>query len=362
MSAVESGLAELLQAGVDEGVFPGAACAIGDGKETYIATAGNHTYDKKSEPITGDTLWDMASVTKIAATTSVALTLFQEGALDLDAHVQHLIGEFEGGSKDDITIRNLLLHDSGLPPYRNLTKYRIPKEARHELLCTELSTTPSNRTAYSCLGFVTLMEYMERLTDQPMDTLFNERVAKPLGMDNTGYNPVFGDRKISAPTETLSNWRKELEDERKITRVQEKFIQGTVHDPIAFIIGGVSGNAGLFSSANDMAKIARAWMEPSGPFKEDAIKLFGKRQGENSSRGLGFDTKSASGSSAGTKFSMKSFGHTGFTGTCVWVDPENQRFAVLLGNRVHPTAENLKISRFRPKFHDAAVDLLDDKS
>ena len=358
MDATERGLTELLQSGIEEKVFPGAACAFGVDDHTYFATAGHHTYNENSKPITQHTMWDLASVTKVTATTSIALTLYQEGVLDLDAHVQHLIGEFEGGAKDEVRVRNLLLHDSGLPPYRNLTKYRVPKDARHELFCTELSADPTEKTAYSCLGFVTLMEYMERLTGDPMERLLHERVTGPLGMVDTTYNPIYDQRKECSPTEQYDDWRFGLENERGFKRVQNEFIQGAVHDPIAYIIGGVSGNAGLFSKITDMAKIARAWMEASGPFVREAMDLFSAKQEEKSTRGLGFDTKSPKGASSGTKFSMKTFGHTGFTGTCVWVDPVERRFMVLLGNRVHPTSENGKISQFRPRFHDAAVELL----
>jgi CubicO group peptidase (beta-lactamase class C family) len=379
MADVVAGLKELLNKGIEDGVAPGMACAIGDADQTWFAEAGRFTYNAKSPAVTEETLWDVASLTKIVATTSVAMALYQEHVLDLDAHVQSVVAEFVGDDKDEVTVRNLLLHDSGLPAYLELKKHTNALAAKDEVLRSALRAAPCTRTDYSCLGFITLMELMQRLTGLGMDELVRKYVTSPLGMSDTFYKPGLEDRSRCAPTEKYEPWRKELEDLRGFKRVHETYVQGIVHDPIAFVIGGISGNAGLFSTSRDLARVARAWMlsSPHGPVKRGAstsrggeratvvspfasetVATFAHKQEEKSTRGLGFDTRSEEDSSAGTKFSMRSFGHTGYTGTTIWVDPENQLFAVLLTNRVHPTAANMKIRDFRPELHDAVFGLL----
>jgi CubicO group peptidase (beta-lactamase class C family) len=372
MSDVVAGLKELLDKGIKDGVAPGMACAVGDAEQTWFAEAGRFTYNAKSPAVDERTLWDVASLTKIVATTSVAMALYQEHVLDLDAHVQSVVAEFVGDDKDDVTVRNLLLHDSGLSAYLDLKKHTNALAAKDEILRSALRAAPCTRTDYSCLGFITLMELMQRLTGLGMDELVRKYVTAPLGMSDTFYKPGLEDRSRCAPTEKYEPWRKELEDLRGFKRVHETYVQGVVHDPIAFVIGGISGNAGLFSTSRDLAKIARAWMgaaAPRGtsssrgtaaksPFAAEVVALFSHKQEEKSTRGLGFDTRAEEDPSAGTKFSMRSFGHTGFTGTTIWVDPESQVFAVLLTNRVHPTAANMKIRDFRPAFHDAVFGLL----
>lgn len=354
----ESTLREILQEGVAQGVAPGMAAAVGTKDRTLFADVGHFTFASGSPPVTQETLWDIASLTKIVATTSVAMSMQQSNELDLDAHVQSAVAEFVGEDKDDVTVRNLLHHDSGLSAYGNYEKITNALEVKDTILRSALRSSPGKSCVYSCLGFVTLAEVEQRLSGIGFDELFQKRVAGPLGMKDTLFKPGLDDRKRSAPTERYIDWRKKLEDLRGYQRVHATYIQGSVHDPIAFLIGGVSGNAGLFSTSRDLAKIARAWLVGDGPFKRETLDLFTKRQDKASTYALGFDTRDEEDSSAGTKFSIKSFGHTGFTGTTIWVDPVNGLFAVLLTNRVNPTAANLKIRDFRPSFHDAVFDLL----
>jgi len=359
LDPIVKALTELLSEGVSERVAPGMACAIGNARETWFAESGRQTYDKASPTIDGQTLWDLASVTKIAATASVAMSLYQSHELDLDAHVQSVVAEFVGDEKEDVTVRSLLRHDSGLAAYGNYEKLTNALEVKDEILRSALRSAPCTKTEYSCLGFVTLTEYMQRRTGAKFEDLVQKRVTGPLGMSNTGFKPIADDRPRCAPTEKYLPWRKKLEDLRGFKRVQDEYVQGAVHDPIAYLLGGISGNAGLFSTTRDLAKLARAWMTADGPWKKETIDLFTKRQTKDSTYGLGFDTRSEKDSSAGSRFSLQSFGHTGYTGTTMWVDPTNQVFAVLLTNRVHPTAANIKIREFRPKFHDAAFSILD---
>lgn len=350
-------LEEILKQGVAEKVAPGMAAAIGTKDHTIVALAGSHTYEDTQSPILEETLFDVASLTKIVATTNIAMSLVQSNELDLDSHVQSAVAEFVGKDKDDVTVRHLLAHESGLPAYGNFEKLTNALEVKDTILRCALRTSPKANTEYSCLGFVTLMEVEQRLTGQSFQDLLRLRVCTPLGLKDTLFKPEEKDRRRSAPTETFPEWRKSLEDKRGFKRTHAKYIQGAVHDPIAFLIGGVSGNAGLFSTVGDLAKVARSWLSANGPFSKATLSEFTKK-GARSTYGLGFDTRSDEGSSAGTKFSTLSFGHTGYTGTSMWVDPKNEVFAVLLTNRVNPSANNLKIREFRPAFHDAVFDLL----
>ncbi len=357
---VVSKLTEALNEGIKAGVAPGMACAVGNPSETWFAYAGKETYAKGSPKVGETSIWDLASVSKVAGTTSVALTLFQEGILDLESHVPSVLPGFEGDLKDEVTVRNLLMHESGLPSYRNFLKFTEEAEVKAELFRTKLDCPPGTKYAYSCLGFITLMELMARLTGQPLDDLLQERVTGPLGMKDTMFNPPFAVRKRCVPTEKQEGWRIKVEDLRNYKRVQDEFVQGNVHDPIAFLIGGVSGNAGLFSTVHDMSQLARAWMTGSMPVRKDSMRLFASRHNKKSNRGLGFGLKTDDEPSCGEKFSASSYGHTGFTGTCVWIDPEAQMFAIHLSNRVHPTSTNHKITDYRPEFFTAAHDLMSE--
>ncbi|HXH62297.1 MAG TPA: serine hydrolase domain-containing protein [Fimbriimonadaceae bacterium] len=356
---VTKALTGLLQDGVKGHVAPGMACAVGTADKTWFAHAGHHSYDSKSAKITDDTVWDLASVTKIAATTSVAMGMYQAHELDLDSHVQSVVTDFVGKGKEDVTVRNLLRHDSGLAAYGDYEGDTSAKDVKERILHSRLIHKPCSVTEYSCLGFVTLAEVLQRLTRQSLDELVAKYVTGPLKLKDTYYKPVYDDRRSCAPTEEPAQWRLHLDKLRGFKSVNSRYIQGAVHDPIAYLIGGVSGNAGLFSTTGDLVKLVRSWMLPgTGPFSKETLSLFTTRQGKSSTYGLGFDTRSEEDSTAGTKFSLKSFGHTGYTGTTIWVDPEALIFAVLLTNRICPTAANIKIRDFRPPFHDAVYSLL----
>ena len=355
---VVKALTGLMEDAVTDGTAPGMACAVGGADEAWYAESGRHTYDRSSATIDEKTLWDLASVTKIAATTSVAMALYQDHQLDLDAHVQSAVAEFVGDGKEDVTVKNLLRHDSGLAAYGDYEKHTKALEVKDVILRSPLRHKPGKVCEYSCLGFVALGEYLHRLTRVGFDELVKKHVTGPLEMNDTFFKPAYEDRARCAPTEKYLPWRKKLEDLRGFKRVQETYIQGAVHDPIAYLVGGLSGNAGLFSTTRDIVKLVRAWMTAKGPFDKDTLALFTKKQEEKSAYALGFETKAPDVTSAGTLFSPKSFGHTGYTGTTVWVDPENQLFAVLLTNRACPTAANIKIRDFRPKFYDAVFGLL----
>jgi CubicO group peptidase (beta-lactamase class C family) len=194
--------------------------------------------------------------------------------------------------------------------------------------------------------------------------LFAKKLSAPLGLRTASYNPPADRRGRSAPTEKIEPWRRRVAEKRGRPYAKaDVWIQGEVHDPLACFMGGVSGNAGLFATIGDVACFLRL-MVNEGEFKgkrmirKDTIRTWTKRAGPTSTRALGWDTKSEEGSSAGTQFSMSSYGHTGFTGTGIWIDPERGIFGALLSNRVHPTAENEKIKEFRPRFYDETARIL----
>lgn len=351
--------AELLAAGVADEAFPGGACCVVTPERVWKAQAGRFRYDDSSPEVSARTLWDMASVTKVMGTTTAAMLMHDDGLLPLDAPVPSLLPEFEGEGKDEVRVENLLLHDSGLPAYAQIVSATSKADALERVLTIPLRAKPGKETVYSCLGFVTLKTLVERLAKEPIDRLLERRAFGPLGMRSTRYNPPRRIQVQCTPTEPIEPWRRKVQDERGLGRVDEVWTQGQVHDPIAFMVGGVSGNAGLFSDANDVARFLSFLLSKGASTTQivcaATIEEWTSRKSKASSRGYGWDTISEE-SSAGSKFGPKSFGHTGFTGTSLWVDPEAGLAVGLLTNRVHPTAENMKLMPFRRRFHDAVWD------
>ena len=345
-----SPLIDLCQKQIEVKTFPGAAFALGNAKETAFGYLGSFTYKPESIKVSAEAIYDLASLTKVMATTVAAMLLFDDGKLDLDRPVVEYLPAFAGGQKDKVTARNLLLHDSGLPAYANLSKAKTKEEARAAVLALKLEAKPGEKTVYSCMSMITLLQVIEKILGGPMDKFLQQRLWEPLGMKDTLYNPSTEKKTSCVPTI-------ELDEKRK------REIKGEVHDPAAFYCGGLSGNAGLFSTAPDVSKFARLLLDKGAAGSQQiicakTIESWTKKQSERSTRALGWDTKSPEGSSAGARFSMKSFGHTGYTGTSLWIDPENQFFAVLLTNRVYPDDKNTAHNTFRAVFHDAAFEVL----
>ncbi len=339
----------LMNASIADRAFPGAAVAIGrSGVLTKTSAYGYFTYDKVV-PVTQRSRFDLASLTKVVGTTTAAMKLYDEGRLDLDDRVVDYLPEFGQGGKSNVTIRHLLTHTAGLIPFRPFHQLGIiDRQALIEAIMAEkLLYEPGRESRYSDLGMITLMLVIEKITAQPFGDWIVQNVFEPLEMYETAYRGRLSDTTI-VPTEYDGLFRKRL-------------IQGEVHDEAAWILGGVSGHAGLFSTIEDLAKFAfmltndgyvngRQFLQP------ETIRTFTRAQDSgNHTRGLGWDTKSPNGySSAGEHFGPNSFGHTGFTGTSLWIDPDEDLFVVLLTNRVYPTRENLKITQVRPQFADLA--------
>lgn len=342
---------ELIEAAIKQGTFPGAAWAVIRGQEIIYDFAGRHTYCPESPNVDEHTIWDLASVSKVMATTTVAMNLLQDGGLKLNAPVASVLPEFGAKSKEHVTFLNLLVHDSGLAAFRNYVKtHTKSSEVVEAVLAEPLEAPTGTKTVYSDLGLITLGKALEKLGGSTLDDLAARYVFSKVG-GVAGYNPK--DRQHCAPTEPVESWRREIRKLRGLPE-DEPLIQGEVHDPNAFLLEGVAGHAGVFANLQAVAEFARLMLDPPAlGVSSEIVSLFTTKHSSASSRALGWDTKSPTGSSAGTKFGPKSFGHTGFTGTSIWIDPEREFAAVLLTNRVHPTADNPKIIAFRPCFHDA---------
>ncbi len=358
-------ITRVIDSAISAGVTPGAVLAVSFRGQRYLYGAGRLALDGPRRP-DGHSIYDLASLTKVIATTTLAMYAVSEGRLDLDAPVQRYLPQFRGSGKDRVTIRHLLTHSSGLPADRPLWRQSPDADSALRLVNgTALDTTPGSRMVYSDLGAIVLGEVIEKVFHDRLDRLARRRIFRPLGMVSTGFRP---DRKLIpriAATEYDSAWRKRM-------------VRGEVHDEKAAWLGGVAGHAGLFGSALDLLSFGE-WIVAggqtdgrtggkggsrtigsAGPAVRPSVwREFTRRQNlvPGSSRALGWDTPS-SGSSAGHLLGPTSFGHTGFTGTSIWIDPERDLVIVLLTNRVHPTRNNPRIGPFRVVVADRVVELL----
>ncbi|MCE1187574.1 MAG: serine hydrolase [Ignavibacteria bacterium] len=347
-----SSVQSIMQKAITDSVFPGAVILVSqNGKIVYHEAFGNYTYDKNSPRVTTTTLFDLASVTKVIATTTAAMLLVDQKKLTLDARVTDYLPEFGINGKQNITIRNLLLHNSGLPPFKKFYETcHDAAETWKEIYSSGLDYTPGTKSVYSDLGIITLGKVIEKITHQSLSVYCKERIFTPLGMASTQFQPGSNLKVLCAPTEYDSYWRK-------------RQLQGEVHDETSAMLGGIAGHAGLFSNAQDLEKLINVLLM-HGRFNgqifidSTTVELFTNKADPLSSRGLGWDTKSDKGSSAGSLMSSRSFGHTGYTGTSVWADKANNCAVILLTNRVYPTRNNTKIIKFRPVLHDTVMNAL----
>ncbi len=342
-------LREILQQAIGNRAFPAAQIAvIKDGILAYREAFGMYTYDPSARPIDDETIFDLASVSKVIGTTTAVMKLFDQGSIRLDDSVSKFLPQFSVGPKSAITIRHLITHRAGFPPFRRFfLMCSSAAEALDSVYATELVARPGDTTIYSDIGMISLGKVVEAVTGMSQSDYLQREFFEPLGMTHTMYNPPAELLEQIAPTEIDTLWRKTL-------------VRGQVHDENAALLGGVAGHAGLFSTASDVAVLVQMLLN-RGTYggkrylQESTVVEFTRKYVPGQDRYLGWDMKSAVGSSAGSYFSPSSFGHTGFTGTSVWVDPERKLGVILLTNRVHPTRANLKISKVRPAVHDAVV-------
>jgi len=346
----------ILQEVTAECAFPAASISVTHHDRLIALKAfGRFTYELNSPAVTPHTLFDLASVSKVLATTTTAMLLYERGLLDLDAPVAVIVPEFASDAekdlrRHDVTVRMLLAHSSGLPAYERLfLKYRSRDELLHAAFITPLAANPGSRTDYSDIGFIILGIALERLADEPLDRFCQREIFAPLGMTNTTFNPPAEIRAQIPPTADDQTFR-------------GRIIQGEVQDENASVLGGVAGHAGVFSTATDLARFAHALLNAGRPIlRPETIALFTRRESAPSgtSGALGWDTPSAP-SQSGKYFSVQSYGHLGYTGTSLWIDSVRQISVTLLTNRTWPDCSNHAIKQVRPRFHDAIVEALEE--
>ncbi len=321
---------------------------VHNGKLVALRGIGGFTYDDGSPEVAAETIFDLASVSKVVGTTAMAMLLYESGHLDLDVPVAGVIPRFAKGDarRQEVTIRMLLTHSSGLPAYVRLYQTARTREQLLEAaLAVPLQADPDTRPAYSDIGFIILGAALERIADEPLDTFCEREVFGPLGMHHTTYCPPAQLRASIPPTQ----------DDREF---RNRIIQGEVQDENASVLGGVAGHAGVFSNAADLAVFGHCMLQGGRPIlRPDTVELFTRRHGQ-SSRALGWDTPSTP-SQSGKYFSPRSFGHLGYTGTSLWIDPERRLAVVLLTNRTWPDKKSQLIKQVRPQFHDAVVESLE---
>lgn len=341
-----------------DSAFPGAVIAVGRHDSVLLVAAVGHYAVGDNRPATPGTIYDLASLTKVIGLTTAVMMLVDSGKLDLDAPVQRYVPAFQGPGKERVTIRNLLTHSSGMPAWRRLyAEASTRAEALALVDTTALLRQPGDTFIYSDLGAIALAQAVEAVAGQRIDAFLEARLFGPLGMRSTRFLPPESWRDRIAPTENDTSFR-------------HRILRGEVHDENAGRLGGVSGHAGLFSTAPDLARFARWLLDTrlppgrplggSGPYlPHELVVEFTRRQGipTGSSRALGWDTPSEN-SSAGTKLGPNAFGHTGFTGTSIWFDPDRDLFIVLLSNRVNPTRANAKILQVRRRVADLVVETM----
>jgi CubicO group peptidase (beta-lactamase class C family)/beta-glucosidase-like glycosyl hydrolase len=346
---------DILDRAVADHAFPGGVLAVGYRGELHVHAFGRQTYDANSPAISPETIYDAASLTKPVVTTTLVPMQVEAGRLALDLPIARYIPEWNSGPNPDwrkaVTIRHLLTHSSGLPAHKDYFLTVHSKREMIEKICNEpLEYAPGTKTIYSDLGFILLGEILERTTGRTLDQLAFERIFSPLDMVDTTFKPAKSLAEDIPPTENDTTFRKGL-------------MQGEVHDENAFAMGGVAGHAGMFATAPDLAAFCQMMLN-GGIYAHQrlldraTISLFTAPQPlAANTRTLGWMVPTPN-SSSGRYFSAHSYGHLGFTGTSIWIDPDRQLFVVLLTNRVYPTRANDKITAVRPAVHDAVIEAL----
>lgn len=388
----------ILQEAIAQQAFPAASVAIiHNRKLVALKSFGAFVYKENAEGapafsrslreggesdfLSPSTLFDLASLTKVVATTTMAAMLYERGLLELDAAVVGVLPEFRANSdprRSEITFRMLLAHSSGLPAYVKLfLKTHSKEELLQAALATPLTADPGICAEYSDIGFILLATALERVAQDSLGAFCQREIFGPLAMVNTTFNPPPAARPKIPPTAD------EREDQkcgagapaREMPAVQtrpsasstprstfrNRIIQGEVQDENAFVLGGVAGHAGLFSNAEDLARFAHIMLQGGGLLlRPETVALFTRRESQppGTSRALGWDTPSNP-SQSGRYFGPNSYGHLGYTGTSLWINPDRQLSITLLTNRTWPDCSNQAIKQIRPKFHDAIIEALD---
>jgi beta-N-acetylhexosaminidase len=375
IAALRVAVDRLMTSAVLGGAVPGAAVVIGSGGR-IVHMRGYGTLDPRPGfgTVSDSTIYDLASMTKAVATTAAVMLLYEDGRIDLDAPIHDYLREWRrGGLKESVTVRHLLTHTAGLPVYSPLWRELSSREAFiRRIGALGLEYAPGRRSLYSDFGMILLAEIAERVAGQPLELFLRERLYGPLGMAETGFNPLgWRAQRASAAADPAEAGEAPVPDPALLARIapteldtifRGTHVHGVVHDENAFAMGGVAGHAGLFSSARDLAVFAQMLLDggfvgETRVLRPSTIELFTAAQ--PGGRGLGWD-KPARGSSAGESFSPAAYGHTGFTGTSLWIDPARDVFVILLTNRVNPTRANQRHLPLRRALHDLVMEALLD--
>lgn len=350
----------VLTTAIQQHVFPGAAFGVlHRDEQVCMESIGAFTY-RDSPPVQPDTIFDMASVSKAVATTSISMLLWERGRLDLDEPIARHLPDFLAASteaspvaalRSTITPRMLLAHCSGLPAYAPLYKTcASATELLEACLHMPLASAPATQAVYSDIGFIVLGHLLEQIAGERLDSFCQREIFAPLGMSSTLYCPPVEIRTSIPPTADKENFR-------------SRILQGEVHDGNCSRLGGISGHAGLFSNVHDTLSLAECLLDRGkNIFHAETISTFTTRQHmpPSSSWALGWDTPTAP-SSSGTRFSANSVGHLGYTGTSLWIDFDKHAAIVLLTNRTYPgdeAAHSQAIKNIRPRFHDVLMSQL----
>jgi len=349
MSPDFSRVAYLVAEGRTRHAFPAAVIEVGNASETLWREAfGQLDYDEDAAPTEPGTIFDLASLTKVIATTTLAMRLVDGGQISLTDRIARWVPEWRGIDRDEVTLRSLLNHSSGLtawlPFYRD---YSGRRDFQHAICSLPLEYAPDTHSIYSDLGFILLGFILEDAAGESFEAQCSA-VIRSVTSGTLLFNPPSRLKPIIAPTER-DPWRGPL-------------LAGEVHDENCWALGGTAGHAGLFGIAEAAGDFCRAMLtslEGAGTIANaSTVRTFVTRSTIPGSRALGWDTMLPT-SSCGTKISPTAFGHTGFTGTSIWIDPERKIYVVFLTNRVNPTRENELIQQIRPRVHDAVIDTID---
>ncbi len=338
MNRIDAAVAASIQAGDT----PGAVVLVArHGKIGYLKAFGNRALQPQRETMTTDTIFDMASLTKVVATTPSVMVLIQNGLVRAGDRVRRYLPSFRGGGKDEITVKELLTHFSGLPPDFDLSKpWEGHNAAFEELYRLATQSQPGKNFVYSDLNFITLAEIVRVVSGKPIEVFAQKEIFEPLGMTETTFNPPKSWVPRIAPTESRDSSLRYLKGSAPFSTQP---LRGDVHDPTAWRMGGVAGHAGLFSSARDLAIYCQMLLD-QGSFRGKsilapaAVQAMTSNQspaGSTSLRGFGWDIDTGYSAPRGDLFAG-GYGHTGFTGTSIWIHPPTGTFIIILTNRVHP--------------------------
>lgn len=336
---------EVVARAIEEGQIPGAVVLVGrDGKTVFAKAYGRRAVEPESEPMTLDTIFDMASLTKPVATATSVMLLIERGKIGLDDPISKYLPEFAEGKLGGITVEQLLRHRGGLIPDNAADDYTHgAEEAWKRIAALEPKAKPGEKFIYSDVGFLILGRIVEKVAGKPLDQFTRENVFEPLKMKDAGFLPAAELKPRIAPTE----------------REGDEIVRGVVHDPRSRSLGGVAGHAGLFGTAEDLAIYANMLLEGGkGLLKPETVALMTDPGStpEKERRGLGWDISTGYSAPRGDRFGAKSFGHTGFTGTSIWIDPETKRFVIVLTSRLHGTKKSGGVNALRSQVATAAAD------